>query len=63
MKLAKSIKTIMCDDVRNEVGGKMSLMGIYGRDIIIAKTPVVLPTFHFLIMLEDIHGKKRNKTN
>ena len=44
----------MCDDLRNEVGGKMSLMGVYGRDIIIAKIPAVLPTFHFVIMLEDI---------
>lgn len=54
MKLAKNIKTIKCDDVRREVGGKMSLMGVYGNDIIIAETPFVLPSFHFVIMLEDI---------
>lgn len=54
MKLATSIKTIMCDDVRSEVGGKMSLMGVYGKDIILSKTPAVLPAFCFVIMLEDI---------
>lgn len=54
MKLAKSVKTIICDDVRNEVGSKMSLMGVYGKDIVINQTPAVLPSLYFVIMLENV---------
>lgn len=54
MKIAKEIKTILCDDVRQEVGGKMSLMGIYSKDIVVNKVPVVLPFINLVVMLEDI---------
>ena len=54
MKIAKKYKTLLCDDIRQEVGGKISLMGIYGRDIVVAKTPITLPQIHFVLMLEDI---------
>jgi len=54
MKIAKSIKTILCDDVRQEVGGKMSLMGIYSKDIIVNKVPVILPFINLVVLLEDI---------
>jgi hypothetical protein len=35
--------TIFCDDVRQEVGGKMSLMGIYTGDLLVPQQPWVLP--------------------
>jgi hypothetical protein len=31
--------TIFCDDIREEVGGKRSLMGIYGGDMVIGEGP------------------------
>ena len=54
MKIAKKIKTILCDDVRQEVGGKMSLMGIYSKDIIVNKVPAILPFINLVVMFEDI---------
>lgn len=36
--------TVFCDDVRHEVGGKKSLMGIYSGDMIFAgSAPAVMP--------------------
>ena len=54
MKIAKKIKTLLCDDVRQEVGGKISLMGIYSKDIIVNNVPTILPIINFVIMFEDI---------
>ena len=34
---------IFCDDIRQEVGGKMSFMGCYQSELIVPSTPVVLP--------------------
>jgi hypothetical protein len=42
--------TIFCDDIREEVGGKHSLMGAYGGLMIInVPFPVTLPTFAFAV--------------
>ena len=38
-KIAKNIVTILCDDIRQEVGNKDSLMGVYHEDIIFDKLP------------------------
>jgi len=54
MKVAKKIKTILCDDVRHEVGGKMSLMGIYSKDVVVNKVPAILPFINLVVMFEDI---------
>ena len=54
MKVAKKIKTILCDDVRQEVGGKMSLMGIYSKDIVVNKVPTILPFINLVVMFEDL---------
>lgn len=35
--------TIFCDDVRNEVGNKYSLMGCYGSDMVVGLIPSLLP--------------------
>jgi hypothetical protein len=32
-----------CDDVRAEVGGKQSLMGVYNAQLLVASLPVTLP--------------------
>lgn len=34
-----------CDDIRQEVGNKFSLMGCYGDDLIVDQFPVILPKF------------------
>jgi hypothetical protein len=37
------ITAIFCDDIRHEVGGKMSYMGCYQDEIIVETAPVLLP--------------------
>ena len=51
MKIAKKITTIVCDDARQEMGGKISLMGVYSGDLIVNKVPALLPTLSFVISL------------
>ncbi len=42
--------TIFCDDIREELGGKSSYMGIYKGEMIVAtEFPLILPTFAFAI--------------
>ena len=42
--------TIFCDDIRQEVFGKISLMGIYGSDLkIFSSLPSILPKLCMLV--------------
>jgi hypothetical protein len=52
---------IFCDDIRHEVGGKMSVMGIYGRDIIFPSQPpvTVLKWGVVVWLITDIDDKPR----
>ena len=34
---------LFCDDIRQEVGNKLSLMGCYGPDLVVDALPAVLP--------------------
>ena len=54
MKRAKSITVIICDDVREEIGGKRSFMGIYGDTIIVQEIPRLLPQLHVVFLVEEI---------
>lgn len=53
-KIAQKIHIIMCDDVRRELGNKMSLMGFYSGDIILNKLPSNLKSLVFVLVLERI---------
>ena len=37
------VTAIYCDDIRQEVGGKISYMGCYQSEIIVQTAPVILP--------------------
>lgn len=37
------VHAVFCDDIRREVGNKMSLMGCYQSDLIVQSLPMVLP--------------------
>ncbi len=54
MKKAKNISVIICDDVREEAGGKRSFMGIYGDTIIVKEMPKILPQLHIVFLVEEI---------
>lgn len=54
MDIAKRYHVILCDDVRNEVGNKLSLMGIYGPELWVGRLPVAMPRLCIVVMLEQI---------
>ena len=56
MKVAEKIIVIVCDDIREEVAGKISLMGIY-HDLQVDKFPAVLSKLCASIMLEGVKIK------
>ncbi len=35
--------SIICDDIREEVGHKMSFMGVYGPNIVVPEIPFIFP--------------------
>ena len=53
-KIANRTFTLLCDDVRREVGNKYSFMGIYGKKIIFNRIPAVLPRLCLVVMLDDV---------
>jgi hypothetical protein len=54
MKIAKKITSILCDDVRQEVGNKSSLMGMYDKDIVFSDLPALLPKLCLYVRLEGV---------
>ena len=53
-KIAKKYQILMCEDVRQEVGNKFSLMGLYSGEIIVNKLPSFIRSLAFVLMLEDV---------
>lgn len=39
----RHIQTIFCDDIRHEMGGKLSYIGVYSGRLIVSNFPVTLP--------------------
>ncbi len=39
----RQISTIFCDDIRQEIAGKMSLIGVYGPQLFVPEFPALLP--------------------
>jgi hypothetical protein len=54
MDIAKKYHVILCDDVRNEVGNKLSFMGVYGPELWVGKLPAIMPKLCFVVMLDQI---------
>lgn len=54
MKIAKKIFTLVCDDIRLEIDGKISLMGIQDRDLAVDEIPYILPSLAIMISLEEM---------
>lgn len=42
---------IYCDDIRNEIGGKMTLVGIYSGQLLAAAVPCTLPKLCLVLTL------------
>jgi len=41
--MRRQISTIFCDDIRQEAGGKLSLMGVYSGVMFVPDFPIILP--------------------
>lgn len=54
MKIADKAYIIFCDDVRDEVGNKLSLMGIYSDKLVVQSLPIQLRTFNIVASLEKL---------
>jgi hypothetical protein len=48
----KIVDFFICDDVRHEIGGKRTLVGIYGNDLVVPSVPSNLPQLCFVIKLD-----------
>ncbi|PUA17300.1 hypothetical protein C7W93_15340 [Glaciimonas sp. PCH181] len=48
---SKSIRAIYCDDIRLEIGGKQSYMGVYNTDLLAHAFPLQMPKFCAQVML------------
>lgn len=51
MTSQRFLTTILCDDVRREEGNKLSYMGIYIADVLLASFPATLPKLCFVMNL------------
>ncbi len=54
MKIADKVTTILCDDLRMELGNKFSIMGVYGREMLFSSIPALLPRISLAVKLEGI---------
>lgn len=45
------VTAIYCDDIREEVGGKRSFMGVYAGGLTVQNAPVVLPRLCVIVIL------------
>jgi len=41
--IARGLSVIYCDDIRQEMGSKMSYMGVYSTKLLVPAFPIVLP--------------------
>ncbi len=57
MILAKKFVTILCDDIRREVGGKASLIGVYNDVILVSAIPHIFSKLCLFVMLTDVNYK------
>jgi hypothetical protein len=57
VKAPKHEFTLLCDDIRQEMGGKTSLMGIYDHHIVVPQVPFVLPKVCFYTRFGRMDGQ------
>ena len=48
---AEQTTVIVCEDIRREESGRLSLMGVYGPSIEVARTPIRLPSLCCALIL------------
>ena len=53
----RSICTNYCDDIRMEIGNKLSLIGVYSGDLIVPEIPTMLPKLCVYIQIFSEFGE------
>lgn len=48
--------SLICDDVRHEVGNKVSFIGVYTKDLFIPQTPFTFPKLCAYLLYEKVKG-------
>lgn len=48
--------TIICDDIRQEIGNKLTFVGTYQNLIIVSKLPYTFPKLCFFVQYKDIRA-------
>jgi hypothetical protein len=56
VKAPKHEFTLLCDDIRQEMGGKTSLMGLYDHHIVVPQVPFTLPKVCFYTRFSRMDG-------
>jgi hypothetical protein len=56
IKAPKHEFTLLCDDIRQEMGGKTSLMGLYDHHIVVPQVPFTLPKVCFYTRFTRMDG-------
>jgi hypothetical protein len=56
IKAPKHEFTLLCDDIRQEMGGKTSLMGLYDHHIVVPQVPFTLPKVCFYTRFSRMDG-------
>jgi len=41
--IERQVQTIFCDDIRHEISGKVSYIGVYSEKLLVERLPVILP--------------------
>ncbi len=59
IKAPKHEFTLLCDDIRQEMGGKTSLMGLYDHHIVVPEVPFVLPKVCFFSKFSRTDGQSK----
>ncbi|MBI3037651.1 hypothetical protein HYY75_01185 [bacterium] len=48
---------LFCEDIRSEIGGRVSLMGVLGSKLFVQEFPLLFPKFCLFVEWGDIIGK------
>jgi hypothetical protein len=52
--MERFVSVVYCDDIRNEVGNKQSLIGIYRGDLYVPSFPATLPKLCVLVTVQTL---------
>jgi len=59
--MSRHAHAIYCDDIRHELGGKLTLVGVYSRHLLVPSFPAVLPKLCLLVDVVTLENKPFEK--